>query len=141
MDINKVQFDLVSPERLLVSDVYDMVVAPGEEGDFGVLPGHSPLISSLRPGVIDIYQNGVITDRIFVAGGFAEVTPERLTVLAEEALPLHEVKGDAARERLSKAQEHYEAADSDSARAEAEAEIAVAEAMLAAIAKMEGAAH
>lgn len=141
MDINKVQFDLVSPERLLVSDVYDMVVAPGEEGDFGVLPGHSPLISSLRPGVIDVYHNGVVSERIFVAGGFAEVTPERVTVLAEEAMPLHEVKPEAARERLKEAREAYEAADSDSARAEAESAIAIAEAMLAAVSKMEGVAH
>jgi F-type H+-transporting ATPase subunit epsilon len=141
MDINKVQFDLVSPERLLVSDVYDMVVAPGEEGDFGVLPGHSPLIANLRPGVIDVYENGVVTDRVFVAGGFAEVTPERFTILAEEALPVHEINAHAVQERLKAARLAFEEADSDAARADAEAAIAVAEAMMAAIGKTEAAAH
>ncbi len=64
-----------------------MVVVPGTEGNFGVLPGHSPLISTIRPGTIDIYEGNVIAERIFVAGGLAEVTPERCTVLADEALP------------------------------------------------------
>ncbi|MFA6020774.1 MAG: ATP synthase F1 subunit epsilon [Rhodospirillales bacterium] len=139
MDINKVQFDLVSPERLLVSDLYDMIVAPGEEGDFGVLPGHSPLIANLRPGVIDIYENGVISDRLFVAGGFAEVTPERMTVLAEEAMPVHEIKAADVEQRLRDGKLAYEEADTDAARAEAEAVIAVAEAMLAAVERLRGA--
>jgi F-type H+-transporting ATPase subunit epsilon len=82
-----VQFELVTPEQLLVSRDVDMVVVPGTEGNFGVLPGHAPLISTIRPGTIDIYQGNAITERIFVAGGLAEVTPERCTVLADEALP------------------------------------------------------
>ena len=81
-----VQFELVTPEQLLVSRDVDMVVVPGTEGNFGVLPGHSPLISTIRPGTIDIYDGNAVTERIFVAGGFAEVTPERCTVLADEAL-------------------------------------------------------
>jgi F-type H+-transporting ATPase subunit epsilon len=81
-----VQFELVSPERLIVSAEVEMVVVPGTEGNFGVLPGHSPLISTIRPGTIDIYQGGAITERIFVVGGIAEVTPERCTVLADEAM-------------------------------------------------------
>jgi len=86
----KTQFELVSPERLLLSEMVAMVVVPGSEGNFGVLPGHSLLISTVRPGVIDVYQEDrtVISERIFVAGGFAEVTPERCTVLADEAMPL-----------------------------------------------------
>ena len=82
-----VQFELVTPEQLLVSRDVDMVVVPGTEGNFGVLPGHAPLISTIRPGTIDIYEGNAIAERIFVAGGFAEVTPERCTVLADEALP------------------------------------------------------
>ena len=82
-----VQFELVTPEELLVSRDVDMVVVPGSEGNFGVLPGHSPLISTIRPGTIDIYEGNTIAERIFVAGGLAEVTPERCTVLADEALP------------------------------------------------------
>ena len=81
-----VQFELVSPERLIISAEVDMVVVPGTEGNFGVLPGHSPLISTIRPGTIDIYQGGAVTERVFVVGGIAEVTPERCTVLAEDAM-------------------------------------------------------
>ncbi len=83
----RLQFELVTPERLVLSTEVEMVVVPGTEGNFGVLPGHSPLISTLRPGMIDIYETRpTISDRIFVVSGIAEVTPERCTVLAEEAL-------------------------------------------------------
>ncbi|MGE0259024.1 MAG: ATP synthase F1 subunit epsilon [Alphaproteobacteria bacterium] len=82
-----VQFELVTPEQLLVSRDVDMVVVPGTEGNFGVLPGHAPLISTIRPGTIDIYEGNTIAERIFVAGGLAEVIPERCTVLADEAVP------------------------------------------------------
>src|SRR5271169_6422285 len=83
---DRVQFELVTPERLLLSEMVEMVVVPGTEGNFGVLPGHSPLISTIRPGMIEIYENRVVTERIFVVSGIAEVTPERCTVLAEEAM-------------------------------------------------------
>ena len=76
-------FDLVSPEKLLLSEDVEMVVVPGAEGDFGVLIGHAPLISALRPGVIDTYIGTKVDKRIFVAGGFAEVTGKRCTILAE----------------------------------------------------------
>ncbi|HEX3538093.1 MAG TPA: ATP synthase F1 subunit epsilon [Stellaceae bacterium] len=85
---DQVELEVVTPERLLVSQPVDMVVVPGTEGNFGVLPGHAPLISTIRPGTIDIYQDRTtIIQRIFVAGGIAEVTPERCTVLADEAMP------------------------------------------------------
>ena len=83
---DQVQFELVTPERLLVLQPVDMVVVPGTEGNFGVLPGHAPLISTIRPGTIDIYEGRAVTERIFVVGGIAEVTPERCTVLADEAM-------------------------------------------------------
>src|SRR5258708_39943033 len=83
---DKVQCELVSPEKLLLSEAVAMVVVPGSEGNFGVLPGHSLLISTVRPGIIDVYSDEPtqISERIFVSGGFAEVTPERCTVLADE---------------------------------------------------------
>ena len=84
---DRFQFELVTPERLLVSTEVEMVVVPGTEGNFGVLAGHSPLISTIRPGTIDIYESRpTISERIFVVGGIAEVTPERCTVLADEAM-------------------------------------------------------
>jgi F-type H+-transporting ATPase subunit epsilon len=87
---DKLQFELVSPEKLLLSQEVGMVVVPGSEGNFGVLPGHALFISSVRPGVIDVYEDGMpsVSERIFVSGGFAEVTPERCTVLADEAMPI-----------------------------------------------------
>jgi F-type H+-transporting ATPase subunit epsilon len=84
---DRVLFELVTPEHLLVSQNVEMVVVPGSDGNFGVLPGHSPLISTIRPGTIDIYENRAITARFFIAAGIAEVTPEACTVLAEEAMP------------------------------------------------------
>jgi F-type H+-transporting ATPase subunit epsilon len=84
---DRVQFELVTPERLIVSAEVEMVVVPGTEGNFGVLPGHAPLISTIRPGMIEIYETRpTVSDRIFVVSGIAEVTPERCTVLAEEAM-------------------------------------------------------
>jgi F-type H+-transporting ATPase subunit epsilon len=85
---DKVKFELVSPEKLLLSEEVEMVVVPGSEGQFGVLPGHALFISTVRPGVIECYENNQVSERIFVSGGFAEVTPERCTVLADEAMPL-----------------------------------------------------
>src|SRR5713226_849077 len=84
---DRVQFELVTPERLVISAEVEMVVVPGTEGNFGVLPGHSPLISTIRPGMIEVYETRpTISERIFVVSGIAEVTPERCTVLAEEAM-------------------------------------------------------
>ena len=80
--------ELVSPERLLLSRQVEMATIPAAEGEMGVLPGHSPMIVTLRGGVIRVRENGAETERLFVGGGFAEVSPERVTVLADEATPL-----------------------------------------------------
>jgi F-type H+-transporting ATPase subunit epsilon len=97
---DRVQFELVTPERLLLSEMVEMVVVPGTEGNFGVLSGHAPLISSIRPGMIDVYEGQTITRRIFVISGIAEVTPERCTVLADEALPPEELDRGAIEAEL-----------------------------------------
>jgi F-type H+-transporting ATPase subunit epsilon len=128
-----IEFELVSPERLLVSRPVEMVVVPGSEGDFGALPGHAPLISEIRPGVIAIFEGGKVQERIFVAGGFAEVTPARCTVLAEKALPLSDLDRSSADSELKDARDDLGDAKSDVERALAEHEIAVAEAKLAAL--------
>jgi F-type H+-transporting ATPase subunit epsilon len=123
----KVAFELVSPERLLLSEDVDMVEVPGEEGDFGVLVRHAPLISTLRPGVIKVHDGGSVTQRIFVAGGFAEVTPQRCTVLAEEAVEVGEIDKAAAEQRLSDARDDLLDAKDDVQKATAERQIKVAE--------------
>jgi F-type H+-transporting ATPase subunit epsilon len=129
---DKVQFELVSPERLLVSEPVDMVVVPGSEGDFGVLPGHAPFISTVRPGVIEVYEGSTVTERIFVAGGFAEVTGERCTVLAEEAAPLNDVNRAQVEADLRRLNEELASARDDAERTAIATRIEVAEAKLAA---------
>ncbi len=128
---NAVQFELVSPEKLLLSEDVEMVVVPGAEGDFGVLPGHSPMISTVRPGVIHVFEGGSVTSRIFVAGGFAEVTAERCTVLAEEAVPLDEIDRAGVEKDLRDANEDIRDAAGDEAQLGlAEARAATARAKL-----------
>jgi F-type H+-transporting ATPase subunit epsilon len=127
------QFELVSPERLLVSEPVEMVVVPGVEGDFGVLPGHAPLVSTLRPGVIAVFEGGKVANRIFVASGFAEVTGERCTVLAQQATPLGDIDRAAAEDDIRDARDDLAEAKDDAERARFESRIAVAEAKLAAL--------
>jgi F-type H+-transporting ATPase subunit epsilon len=100
----RIGFELVSPEKLLLSEGVEMVVVPGGEGNFGVLPGHALFISTVRPGVIDVYEGNRVSERIFVSGGFAEVTPERCTVLADEAVPVSSLDGAQIDESLKTAE-------------------------------------
>ena len=124
---DKLLFELVSPERLLISREVGMVVVPGAEGDFGVLPEHAPLISTVRPGVIDVYDDGVtVSERIFVAGGFAEVTGERCTVLADEAVPFEQVTAEQLAERERAAELELSEAETDAEKAAAQKNLAVA---------------
>jgi F-type H+-transporting ATPase subunit epsilon len=101
------QLELVSPERLLLSRAVDMAVIPAAEGEMGVLPGHAPMIVALRGGVITVTENGQVTDRLFVGGGFAEVTPERCTVLADEATPVAQLSRADAELRIREAEAVY----------------------------------
>ena len=127
---DRVSFELVSPERLLVSRGVEMVVVPGEEGDFGVLPRHAPMISKVRPGVIRIYEGGQVEDSIFVAGGFAEVTPQRCTVLAEEAVPVAEIDRAAAEQQVKDLRDDILDAKTDHEKVQLEVKLAAAEAKL-----------
>ena len=126
----RVEFELVTPERLVVSRGVDMVVVPGTEGDFGVLPGHTPMVSSVRPGIVNVYEGREIVERMFVAGGFAEVTAARCTVLADRAVAVDELDRAAAEQTLKDAREDLADADTDDARAEAEKQIAIDEEIL-----------
>jgi F-type H+-transporting ATPase subunit epsilon len=86
-------FSLVSPERELFSGQVDQVDIPGTEGDMGIMPNHSPLMAAIRTGAITVYSGGTET-KYFVQGGFADATPEGLTVLAEQATPMSDVDKD-----------------------------------------------
>jgi F-type H+-transporting ATPase subunit epsilon len=127
---DRVGFELVSPERLLISEDVEMVVVPGSEGDFGVLPQHTPMVSTVRPGVIRTYEKGQVKERIFVAGGFAEVTPARCTVLADQAMPVADIDRAEVERRLKDAREDVADAKTDEERKAAERQVAVGEAML-----------
>src|ERR1700761_3181718 len=107
------EFELVSPEKLLISQPAEMVVVPGTEGDFGALPRHAPMIAGDRPGVIDVYEKGQIEKRIFVAGGLAGDNKTRFTVLAEEATPLSELTAEIVVPRIRPAEADIAAAATD----------------------------
>ncbi len=127
------QFELVSPERLLRSEAVEMVVVPGSEGNFGVLPGHALLISTVRPGLIEIFQAGQVKERIFVAGGFAEVTPERCTVLADEAVPLPDLDRAVLETEARELEARLDAAPDEDQRNMARRQLAVIDAKIAAL--------
>jgi F-type H+-transporting ATPase subunit epsilon len=106
-----VDLEIVSPEKLLLARPVDMVVIPAAEGELGVLAQHAPMIVLLRGGTIRLYEGGQVTERLFVSGGFAEVTPERVTVLADEATPVVALSRSEGEKRLAAAQAEYDAAD------------------------------
>jgi F-type H+-transporting ATPase subunit epsilon len=122
----KVAFRLVMPEREVLATEADMVVVPGSEGDFGVLHGHAPLISTVRPGVLEVIQDNKVDKRFIVVGGFAEVTPERCTVLADEAMPFEEVTPEQLAERERAAERDLTDAGNDAEKAAAEKDLAIA---------------
>jgi F-type H+-transporting ATPase subunit epsilon len=105
------QLEIVSPEKLLLSRPVEMVVIPAAEGEMGVLALHSPMLVMLRGGTIAITENGQVTDRLYVSGGFAEITPERCTVLANEAVPVAELSRAAAEQLLSAATAAFDSVD------------------------------
>jgi F-type H+-transporting ATPase subunit epsilon len=113
------QFELVSPERLLMSEPVDSVVVPGTEGYFTVLKDHAPYMSTLKPGVVDVAHGGQ-TDRIFVRGGFADINAGGLTILAEQAIPLADVDAADLAQEVQNAQEDVNDAKDPAIKAEAE---------------------
>ncbi len=134
---HKIAFDLVTPTALAIAEPVDMVVVPGAEGDIGVLPGHTPLITTLRPGLVDIHNDGRITKSLFVTGGFAEATAERCTVLAETVLTVADVTPQDAQARLAEARETLASAGAEASGA-AQDKVRAAEALVEAVAMRRG---
>jgi F-type H+-transporting ATPase subunit epsilon len=111
-------FELVAPERLVFSGEAEHVVVPGAEGEFGVLAGHSPFVSTLKPGILTI--KGASGDkRMFVRGGFAEAGPEGLTVLAEMAVPVEDLSAARLAAEIKDAEDDVADAKDDAARSKA----------------------
>jgi F-type H+-transporting ATPase subunit epsilon len=114
------KFELVSPEDLLLSQDVQQVLVPGTEGNFTVLPGHAPVLSTLRPGVLDMVDEAGSEQRIYVRGGVAEVNPNGLTVLAEEAIPLAELSPEVLAQQIKNAEEDVADATEDEKRRRAQ---------------------
>jgi F-type H+-transporting ATPase subunit epsilon len=135
---NAVQFafDLVSPERKLVSDHVWQVVVPGSMGDLGVRAGHMSLVVSLRPGIVEITRHNASTDieKFFVAGGFADINAQQCTILAEEAVPVQNLKIDVLESQLQKLQEQLAISDQDSEKTRLRERIEIVQTMISAVA-------
>jgi F-type H+-transporting ATPase subunit epsilon len=117
------QFDLVAPEKLLLSEQVEQVVVPGSDGYFTMLKGHAPFMSSVKPGVVDITRAGGEVLRIFVRGGFADVSPTGLTILAEQAIPVAEVNAQALAQDIKDAEEDLADAKDAATKAAAETKL------------------
>lgn len=107
------KFELVSPEKILASEPVTLAIIPGEDGEFGVLVNHAPLLSSLKPGVVTLTTEQGETKRIFVAGGFADVTPGQCTVLAERAVNVDELDAAVLEQKISDLAEDMDLAAGD----------------------------
>lgn len=111
---DKLNFSLVSPERELFSGAVDQVDIPGTEGDLGIFANHSPLMAAIRTGVVTVYNDGVET-QYFIQGGFADVTADGLTVLAERATAMADVNNDALRADLERIEAGLSSLNGDAA--------------------------
>lgn len=130
------QFELVSPEHLLLSEEVLEVVVPGTEGEFGVLKHHSPFMSTIKPGILKVRKDGNAWVEYFVRGGFADAGPNGLTVLAERATPVAEISADDLNQQIKNAEEDVADAKDDETRQRASMQLSqlkdVAEALKAA---------
>ncbi|MFT4098566.1 MAG: F0F1 ATP synthase subunit epsilon [Rhodoblastus sp.] len=109
-------FELVSPEQLLFSGEVDSVVIPGAEGQMTILRDHAPVMTALKPGVVEVAESATKTNRIFVRGGFADVSPTGLTILAEVAAPLDQLDAAKIAQEIKNAQEDLADAASEEAK-------------------------
>ncbi len=110
-----IQFELVSPEKKLMSEGVIMAVIPGTEGDFGVLSGHMPLIANVRTGVVEIYRENMtqVSERVFISGGFADVSVEQCTLLAEQAINVNDIDKADVDTQIAKIETNIQSATSD----------------------------
>jgi len=101
------RFELVSPEKLLFSGDVEAVVVPGGDGDFTVMKDHAPVMTTMRPGVVDVQESGARSTRLFVRGGFADVSASGLTILAEQAIPVAELSAEKINSEIKNAEEDF----------------------------------
>ncbi len=120
LEPGKFRFQLVSPEKMVMTGEVEQVVVPGAEGDFTVLPNHAPVLASLRPGILDITIAKGEERRIFVRGGFAQVTPESLTVLAQRTINVEDLDFGRLEEEIRDAEDDLQDAGDDETRRKAQ---------------------
>jgi F-type H+-transporting ATPase subunit epsilon len=113
-------FELVSPEKLLFSGEVEAVVVPGADGQFTVMKDHAPVMTTMRPGVVDVNESGSKTMRLFVRGGFADVSTKGLTILAEQAIPLEQLNAEDIAKEIANAEEDLADASNEDARNKAQ---------------------
>jgi F-type H+-transporting ATPase subunit epsilon len=126
------QFELVAPERVLYSGIVQQVVLPGTEGEMTIFAGHAPAMTTLRPGIVTVAEDKG-SKRLFVRGGFADVTPAGLTILAEQAIPVEELNADRIAQEMKNAEEDLADAKSDEAKRVATEKLAQLKDVMAAI--------
>ena len=132
----QMQVDIVSAEQQIYSGHADMVIAPGEGGELGIMPEHAPLLTRIKPGTVRIQQGGQDTEVIYVSGGMMEVQPDRVTVLADTSIRAHDLDEAKALEAERQAKEALSNRSGALEVARAQAELAEAAAQLAAIRKL-----
>ena len=131
---NLFNFELVSPEQKLISEEAYHVTIPGEEGDVGVRAGHMALVMSVRPGVVEVIRSeGGAKEKIFIAGGFADVSQTNCTVLAEEAVPVANLNGDKLAVEMQSLTERLAVVDSEGDKVLLRKKIRIVSAMLDAV--------
>jgi F-type H+-transporting ATPase subunit epsilon len=117
------QFELVSPERLLVSEVVTAVLAPGTDGYMTIMSGHAPAMTTLKPGVVTVTTAGGADQRFYVQGGFADITNDSMILLAEHALPVAELNAADLDSKIRDAEEDVADAKTPEARSKAEQQL------------------
>lgn len=117
-------FELVSPERMLFSGPVDQVVVPGEDGYMTIMAAHAPVMTTLRPGIVTVSEEKGSSKRLYVRGGFADVTASGLTILAEHAIPVEEIAVDKIAGDIKDAEDDLRDAKSDDLRKKAEDRLA-----------------
>ncbi len=132
---NQFQFELASPEKMVVNKAVAMVTVPSEKGLYGVLVGHAPMITTVTPGVVEVFENddSAPSDRVFVEGGFAEVTGDRCTVLAEKAIPVDNLDRASINEEMKAVEDAIAAAETEEERDALELRRTVIQAKLLAV--------
>ena len=129
---HKTHFELVSPEEKLLSEDVTMITIPGTEGDFGVLNGHMPLVASIRTGIIKVYRDNMkdVSERIFIAGGVADVTGTQCTVLAEQAVNVNDLNKDHITSQIASLETQINVAEDEVERNRFHKRLAILQAML-----------